>query len=118
MSANAVSDEQQTQWVEVCDKNALDSDTGVCALINSKQIAVFYVGKLDEVFAIDNYDPIGKANVLSRGIIGTQGERICVASPLYKEHYDLRTGECLEKDDISVTAYAVKIENGKVCVAV
>ncbi|MCP8900391.1 nitrite reductase small subunit NirD [Gilvimarinus xylanilyticus] len=118
MSANAVSDEQQTQWIEVCDKNALDSDTGVCALINGKQIAVFYVGKLDEVFAIDNYDPIGKANVLSRGIIGTQGEHICVASPLYKEHYDLRTGECLENSDIRVTAYAVKIENGKVLIAV
>ncbi len=117
MSANAVSDQQQTQWVEVCNKDALDADTGVCALIDGKQIAIFYVGKLDEVFAIDNYDPIGKANVLSRGIIGTQGERICVASPLYKEHYDLRTGECLESPDNSVTAYAVKIENGKVMVA-
>ncbi|MDO3381407.1 nitrite reductase small subunit NirD [Gilvimarinus algae] len=118
MNAHAASSEETIQWTPVCDKQALTADTGVCALIKGRQIALFYSGKLDEVFAVDNFDPIGKANVLSRGIIGSQGERICVASPLYKQHFDLKTGECLEEPEHRLTAYAVKIDNGKVYVAV
>ena len=37
-------------------------DTGVCALIDGEQIAMFRVG--DAVFALDNYDPNSGANVL------------------------------------------------------
>ena len=96
-------------WACVCNKQFLTPDTGVCALVNGKQIAIFYSRRLDKIFAVDNYDPIGKANVLSRGMIGSQGERVCVASPLYKQHFDLATGECLEDSNHRINVYPIKL---------
>lgn len=69
------------------------------------------------VYAIGNYDPNADAAVLSRGLVGNLGERIVVASPIYKQHFDLATGECLEALANSVPAYAAKVEDGKVWIA-
>ncbi|WP_111642890.1 nitrite reductase small subunit NirD [Marinimicrobium alkaliphilum] len=106
--------EQSGEWMTVCAMNDLVPGTGLCALVNQQQVAIFYSHRLDELFAIGNYDPIGKANVMSRGIIGSVGERVVVASPLYKEHYDLRTGECLESEEHSVPVYPVRCADGQV----
>ena len=70
--------------------------------------------RLNQLFAVSNYDPIGEANVLSRGIIGSLGDEVVVASPLYKEHYSLRTGECLEKPEYCLDVFPIKVENGVV----
>ena len=102
-------------WTEVCDINDIHPNTGVCAQIDQKQIAIFRVNNTDEVYAIGNYDPIGKANVLSRGIMAQLGEHLTVASPLYKQHFDLKTGTCLEEDE-KVPAYNTKVEASKVFV--
>lgn len=99
-------------WIDVCRPDDLAPDTGLCALISQQQIALFYARRLDEVFAIDNYDPIGKANVLSRGIIGSVGESVVVASPLYKQHFNLRTGVCLEAPEHRADVYPVRVRNG------
>ncbi len=104
-------DTSEQKWVEVCAKADLPPNSGLCALINQQQVAIFYSKTLDEVFAIGNYDPIGKANVLSRGIIGSLGDQTVVASPLYKQHYDLRTGKCLESPEHFVPVFAVTIED-------
>lgn len=101
-------------WISVCEIDDLLPDTGVCALVNSKQVAIFRSRRLNEVFAVSNYDPIGEANVLSRGIIGSIGDEVVIASPLYKEHYNLRTGECLEKPEYNVAVYPVRIDDGLV----
>lgn len=106
-------------WVQVCALGDIVPDTGVCALVNGKQVAVFNVATGEPgVYAIENYDPCSQAAVLSRGLIGNLGERIVVASPIYKHHFDLRTGECLETPAYSVDAFAARVENGQVWVAV
>lgn len=98
----------------MCELQDLLPDTGLCALVNKQQIALFRSRRLNEVFAISNFDPIGEANVLSRGILGSIGDEVVVASPLYKEHYNLRTGECLEKPEYSVSVYPVRVDDGLV----
>jgi len=45
------------------------------------------------------------------------GERVVVASPIYKHHFDLATGECLEAPEHSVRVHAVRNENGQLMVA-
>lgn len=111
------SDRQMKNWVPVCSLDDIVPNTGVCALINGEQVAVFHVNDgEDRIFAIDNYDPNSDAAVLSRGLIGNLGERIVVASPIYKHHFDLLTGECLEAPEHSVCAYAARIDGGKVWV--
>jgi len=110
---------QSNQWKSICHIDDLVENSGVCALINeTEQVAIFNVPTLPErVFAIGNYDPLGKANVLYRGIVGChQGEPV-VASPLYKEKYSLRTGQCLQQEQ-KVPSYSVRIQNDLVQVLV
>jgi nitrite reductase (NADH) small subunit len=95
-------------WVQVCYLDDIVPNTGVCALVDDEQVAIFRVGQ-SELYALDNYDPNAKASVLSRGLIGNLGERLVVASPIYKHHFDLRTGECLEAPEHSVHAWQVKL---------
>lgn len=104
--------------MNVCALADLTPLDGVCALIGTKQIAIFRLDDGEQIYALDNYDPIGKANVLSRGIVGDiQGEPV-VASPLYKQHFSLRTGQCLEKPELWVTVYPVRVAAGQVQVSI
>ncbi len=101
----------------ICDEADLIKDSGVCALVDGQQIAIFYLPRTEQkVFAIGNYDPIGKANVLSRGIVGDVDGQVVVASPLYKQHFNLLSGACLEEPGVSVPAYKVTINQNKVVV--
>lgn len=103
-------------WTSVCAVEDILPDTGVCALVQGRHVAVFRVGR-GQLFAIDNIDPKSQASVLARGLVGSLGERVVVASPLYKNHFDLRTGECIESPEHSVRAHAVRAEQGQVLVA-
>jgi len=103
-------------WTDICAVDDILPSTGVCALVESRHVAVFRIGT-DRFFAIDNVDPKSGASVLSRGLLGNLGDRIVVASPLYKNHFDLHTGECLEAPEQSVRAHGVRVAGGRVHVA-
>jgi len=110
---------EQINWQPLCNKADLIANSGVCALVDGQQIAVFYLPKEQpEVFALGNWDPIGKANVMSRGIVGDIGDKIVVASPLYKQHFELATGQCLEEAEVKVPAYAVAVDGEQVLIAI
>lgn len=102
-------------WHPVCELEDILPNAGVCALVDGRQIAIFRVAY--EVFAIDNADPASDANVLSRGIVGDLKGELVVASPLYKHHYSLRTGRCLEDAEMSVGVYPAHIADGRVWVS-
>ena len=106
------------RWQTVCHVSDLQPDSGVCALVEGLQVALFYMPKDKAVYAVNNYDPFGHANVLSRGIIGDINGQPVVASPLYKQHFNLNTGACLEDETITLPVYAVRIENGSVQVSI
>ena len=103
-------------WTAICAADDIVPHTGVCARVDERHVAVFRLGE-DRYFAIDNVDPKSGASVLSRGLLGSLGERIVVASPLYKNHFDLRTGDCLEAPQNSVRPHAVRVDGGRVLVA-
>lgn len=103
-----------TKWNDVCGVDDLQPNSGVCALVDNRQIAIFYLPKESALFAIGNYDPFGHANVLSRGMIGDLGGQPIVASPLYKQHFNLSTGICLEDESVRIPVYPIRIENGRV----
>ena len=89
-----------SQVTIICEQKDLVANSGICAMVDGQQIALFYLPKeTPQVYAIGNWDPIGKAHVLSRGMVGDINERLVVASPLYKQHFDLHTGECLEDSE-------------------
>lgn len=114
--------EESKQWQTICSVSDLVENSGVCALIKGiktessidKQVAIFHLPHTEQqVFAIGNYDPIGHANVLYRGIVGSVGDEIVVASPLYKQHFNLESGQCLQ-EDISTDAYHARIVDNDV----
>lgn len=113
----------EAQWHDICAVDDVWPNTGVCALVEGVQIAVFrLVGDAGEQpreqwFGLDNRDPWSNANVLSRGLVGNLGERLVVASPVYKHHYDLATGECVEDPDTAVRTYPVRVIGNRVQVA-
>ena len=108
----------ENKWIDVCSVDDLQPDSGICALVDNKQVAIFYMPKEQAVYAVNNYDPFGKANVLSRGLIGDLNNIPMVSSPLYKQHFNLLTGECLEDESVRIEAYAIRIENGRVEVSI
>ena len=103
-------------YQKICTLNDLTPELGVSALINGEQVAIFRL-KDNRVYAIANYDPFSQANVLSRGLTCDLKGKTCVASPIYKQHFDLLTGQCLEDDAVSIKIYPVKIEGEAVLVA-
>ena len=110
---------QAKTWSAVCSVDDIVPNTGICALVNDRHVAVFHVQEAEDgLYAIDNIDPNTRASVLSRGLVGNLGDRIVVASPIFKHHFDLRSGECLEAPENSVAAYPVRVENSTVLVAV
>jgi len=98
----------------VCALTDIAPNTGVCALHEGEQVALFRIGNTEQVFALSNYCPFGKANVMSRGLTGSKGDRLFVASPLYKQHFDLKTGECFEDESVKLKTWQVQIVDGKV----
>lgn len=106
-----------TEWIDICTVEDLQPDSGVCALVDDRQIAIFYLAEEQAVYALDNHDPFSQTNVLSRGMIGDlQGEPM-VASPMYKQHFSLKTGVCLEDATVKLQTYTVRIDNRRVQIA-
>lgn len=102
-------------WQDICDESALIANSGVCALLNTgEQVAIFYLpNHSTSLYAIGNYDPLGNANVLYRGIIGSVNDDPVVASPLYKQHFSLTTGQCLE-EDCTVPVFQIRVRQQRV----
>ena len=100
--------------MRVCTLDDIVPDTGVCALVGGEQVAVFRIQ--DEIHAVGNHDPFSGANVLSRGIVGDLRGELVVASPVYKQHFSLRTGRCVEDPEVRIPVYEARVEDG--CVEV
>ena len=107
----------ETVWTDVCAFDELEVGRGVCALVGSHQIALFRMPVTDTLYAVANFDPFSEAYVLSRGIVGSRGEIPKVSSPVFKQSFDLRTGECLDDPAVRIATYAVCVVGGRVHVA-
>ncbi|WP_040405662.1 nitrite reductase small subunit NirD [Amycolatopsis nigrescens] len=110
-SAESTESAGQT-WVRVCAVSELTPGAGVAALLpDGRQVALFRTVH-DEFHALSNLDPCSGAAVLARGIVGDADGVPVVASPVYKERFDLRTGECLDADGVRVPTYPLQVLDG------
>ena len=104
--------------VAVCPVDDLVDDRGVCALVSDRHVAVFRLSGTRELVAVDNVDPFSGASVLSRGLVGStrrDGAWVTyVASPLRKQRFDLRTGECLDDPSVRLRTWDVQVVDGVV----
>jgi nitrite reductase (NADH) small subunit len=103
--------------VTLCQIDDLIAGSGVAARVGDLQLAIFYLPEsTPKIYAVSNYDPLGKANVISRGIVGDKGGKIVVSSPLYKQHFVLADGSCIEEPAMALQTYAIEITDGDVIV--
>lgn len=86
---------------------------GEAALVDGVQVALIRLTD-DRVFAVDHWDPVAKANVMARGIVGSKGDTPTLASPIHKQVYSLEYGECLSEEGTALRAYEVRVEDGHV----
>ncbi|MFJ2701664.1 nitrite reductase small subunit NirD [Streptomyces sp. NPDC087428] len=97
-------------WLAVCDRSLLTPGRGVAALLpDGRQVALF-LDRAGRTYAIGNRDPFTGAHVLSRGLVGSEGGRPFVASPLLKQRFDLATGACLDDDGVTVPVFEVRAD--------
>ncbi|CAH0991059.1 Nitrite reductase (NADH) small subunit [Sinobacterium norvegicum] len=93
-------------WTTVCELDDILPNAGAAVRVGDRQIAIFRVE--DELYAIDNFDPLCNANIIARGIVGCLNGATVVASPLYKQHFCLNSGQCIEEDDVKLSVFKVR----------
>lgn len=107
---------ETTARVRVCAVSDLEVERGRAALFGAVQIALFLLDD-GSVHAVSNLDPYSGAHVMSRGIVGSRGDVPTLASPMHKQVFDLRTGECLEtqgREPAALRVWTVTIVDGDV----
>ncbi|GAA5443469.1 hypothetical protein Misp06_01646 [Microbulbifer sp. NBRC 101763] len=121
------------QWLPICQRSDLVNNSGVCALwgdtsiyptemfsrankiIEQRSIALFFLPDQEQqLYAVDNWDPIAQAGVIARGIIAEMEGELTVASPLYKHHFRLSDGVCMEDSNIRLATYPLALYEDKV----
>lgn len=102
-------------WQPLCTLRDLVENSGVVARIGEQQIALFYLPESEQkVFAVGNQDPKSGANVIGRGIVGQLQGELVIASPLYKQHFRLNDGGCLEYPEQQIPAWPARLNGEQV----
>ena len=104
----------QPQWVLVGKVADFPVEGGAAIKYGKVQIAVFQFTSRGQWYASQNMCPHKRAFVLSRGIIGSQGNVPKVACPLHKRTFSLESGECLTGDEMSLKIFPVKVMDDQV----
>ncbi|HEY8922904.1 MAG TPA: nitrite reductase small subunit NirD [Polyangia bacterium] len=113
----AAGDGAALTWVDVCALEDIWPNSGVAALLGGKQIAIVRFGDGDQVYALANFDPFSDAFVIARGIVGDRAGRPKIASPIYKQNFDLETGVCLDDPNVVLATYPARVRGGRIEVA-
>ncbi|HEX2659384.1 MAG TPA: nitrite reductase small subunit NirD [Polyangia bacterium] len=110
--------EPQLVWTDVCALEDIWPNSGVAALVEGVQIALVRVGDSAVVHGLSNFDPFSEAFVIARGIVGDRNGRPKIASPIFKQNFDLETGVCMDDPSVSLIVYPTRVRDGRVEVAV
>ncbi|MDB6442689.1 nitrite reductase small subunit NirD [Pseudomonas sp. 21TX0197] len=105
----------QVQWRPLCSRQDLVPNSGVVAWHAGSQVALLYLPEQVDrpLYAIDNRDPKSGANVIGRGLLGSIKGELVIASPMYKQHFRLEDGHCLEYPEQRLRVWPVRL-NGDV----
>jgi len=100
-------------YLAVCPFDRLPVERAVCVLVQGEQVALVRTRE-DNLYAVDNLDPVSSAMVMSRGIVGSRSDKDVLVSPMHKQAYDLTTGQCLDLPDVWLGVHDVRVVDGVV----
>ena len=109
-----------TAWQTLCSRHDLVANSGVVAWHEGAQVALFHLpdnAEGEQLFALDNRDPKSGANVIGRGLVGSLKGELVIASPLYKQHFRLVDGSCLEYPEQRLQVWPVRLDGDVVQIA-
>ncbi|MDN4547264.1 nitrite reductase small subunit NirD [Pseudomonas sp. C32] len=111
---------QSGAWQSVCNEQDLVNNSGVVVWHDGAQVALFYLPTVEgqTLYAIDNHDPKSGANVIGRGLVGSIKGDLVVAAPIYKQHFRLEDGCCLEDPQQQLRVWPVRLNEGVVEIGV
>ena len=120
LSNSQRADAHSPRWQSMCSEHDLVCNSGVVVWLDGAQVALFYLPQAEgkTLYAIDNHDPQSGANVIGRGLVGSLKGQLVVASPLYKQHFRLEDGCCLEYPLQRLRVWPVRLNDGQVQVGV
>jgi nitrite reductase (NADH) small subunit len=109
MTTSSYAGRWRSDWTAACSLSRLEPLRGVAVLLpDGAQVALFRLAD-DSIRAVGNIDPIGRAAVLSRGIVGDRGGVPVVQSPLKKQAFSLLDGRCLDVEGVSIPVYDTRV---------
>lgn len=105
-----------TTWFKAASTDDFPKNGGACVKYKGLQIAIFNFARRNEWYACQNLCPHKMQMILSRGMIGSEGDEPKVACPFHKKTFSLKSGKNLNGDTCKIATYPIKIENGYVFV--
>jgi nitrite reductase (NADH) small subunit len=105
-------------WSRICPIEDIWPGTGAAALVDGQQIAIVRMPDGQTLYATANFDPFSKAFVMARGIVGDRNGVPKIASPIFKQNFDLRTGVCLDDPAVAIAVYPVRVVEGQIEVGI
>ena len=106
---------EQPRWMAIGKKCDLVAGAGVGARAGDRQLALFWLPELDNaLFAISNFCPFSGVHIIARGIVGDIGGEPVVASPLYKQHFSLVDGRCLDTPEVALETWPMRFDGDEV----
>lgn len=99
----------EPRWVTVGRVDDFPLDGGAAVKVGRVQLAVFRFTSRGAWYATQNMCPHKRAFVLSRGMLGNQGEAPKVACPLHKQTFSLETGASLSGEEHALKVFPVRI---------
>lgn len=109
-----VAEKEVTTWFKVASVDDFPENGGACANYRGLQIAIFNFSHRNEWYATQNLCPHKQQMILSRGMLGSQGDEPKVACPYHKKTFSLVSGQNLNGSECGLATYPVKVEDGYV----
>jgi len=102
------------KWVDVGAAEDFPEMGGGAVKVGSSELAVYNHAAVGKWYATQNSCPHKQLQVLSRGVVGLQGEHPKVACPIHKNTYNLETGKGISNPGLNIATFDVKVEAGRV----
>lgn len=105
----------QLNWLDLCSREDLVPGSGVAAKLGDQAVALYWPDPGNEqLYALAHRDPFSGAEVLAWGLLCEQDGEWSVAAPLYKQHFRLTDGICLEQPEVVLPHWPLRFNGDRV----
>ena len=107
-------DSDRLEWTSACPLSHLIPGRGVAVLLRGGEQVALFLLEDGTLRAVSNFDPYGRAAVISRGLVCDRDGEPIVVSPLLKQAFSLVDGRALDDSSVALPVYVVRVWAGVV----